>query len=113
MGNGFGLDNKEVEKEYQEFIDEYVEISPLMGHERFRGRLVRIEKGHAVLNPHYSQEYNNEGAKYSLKDKNQKVNLMVPFAIRPVTREDLEALCVLATEDARNDVKKMREGKKD
>lgn len=113
MANGFGLNERETEEEYREYIGKYVEIKPLTGHERFYGRLIRIEGGNAVLNPHYSQGYSELGARYVLLTKNQKVSLMVPFSIRPTTKKDLENLCELATENSIIETRKMRENPKE
>ncbi len=100
-------------KIYGEYIGKYVILFPAQG-SSYSGKLVNIEKGHAILNPHQGAEFSKtKGLTRKLIPKNAKVRLEYIITIEPTTKEDLEAYCEFQNEQDVLELKKRKSKPKD
>lgn len=92
MIEGFGL-NRGGES-WEEYIGGYVIIYPATHQGSFSGKLVRVEEGYGILNPHQSGYYDKEkGLVRCLVNKDSKIDMTHIVAIEPTTKKSLEEAC--------------------
>ena len=107
MAAGYGNDIEEKGHGVLDpFIGNYVEI--YFNNNSFAGRLIGIEDGSGILNPHMACRYNKDGKRtFSLVDEASLVRITDRVGIIPTTRESLEGNCVSRNKhEEENDKKK-------
>jgi hypothetical protein len=91
QNNGFGLER--TNPIWDEYINRYVMLHSQQG-TTFSGKLIKIQNGHAFLNPFQGAIYHpKEGPIRSLIYDTSKVSLETNMTIEPTTKESLIALC--------------------